>query len=106
MARLESSVRTRGRTRSRAILANRPSLCLVTAGCTAQRETVLLEVQQRVVAEHAADGASHHPFHALKEGGHVVAPVADAGPTPACHPWSPCRSRRRRTRHRTSLQTV
>jgi len=37
---------------------------------------MLLEMQQRVVAEEAADGASHHPFHASKQGGHVVAPVA------------------------------
>jgi hypothetical protein len=45
---------------------------------------VLLEMQQRVVAEEAADGASHHPFHASKQGGHIVAPVADRAD--ACMP--------------------
>jgi hypothetical protein len=45
---------------------------------------MLLEMQQRVVAEEAADGASHHPFHASKQGGHVVAPVADRAD--ACMP--------------------
>jgi hypothetical protein len=40
---------------------------------------MLLEMQQRVVAEEAADGASRHPFHASKQGGHVVAPVAEPG---------------------------
>src|SRR5678816_720884 len=98
MARLDWSVRTRDRTCSRAILANGPSRRLVTTRCASQRETVLLELQQRLVAEDTADGASHHPFHPSKKGGHVVAPVA-AGPTAACHPWSPCRSRNRRTRH-------
>jgi hypothetical protein len=38
---------------------------------------MLLELQQGVMAEEAAEGASHHPFHASKHGGHVVAPVAD-----------------------------
>jgi hypothetical protein len=42
----------------------------VTARRASQRETVLLELQERVVAEEAADGASHHPFHALEKGGH------------------------------------
>ena len=32
--------------------------------------------------------------------------LSPTGPTAACHPWLPCRSRSRRTRHRTSLQTV
>src|SRR5215510_7535061 len=49
-----------------------------------QRKTMLLEPQQRVMAEKAADGASHHPFHASKKGGHVVAPVADRAD--ACMP--------------------
>ena len=38
---------------------------------------MLLELQQRVVAEEGTDGASHHPFHAFKAGGHFVAPIAD-----------------------------
>ena len=45
---------------------------------------MLLEVQQRVVAKEAANGASHHPFDASKQGGHVVAPVADRAD--ACMP--------------------
>src|SRR6476620_9744186 len=45
---------------------------------------MLLELQQHVVAEEAADGTSHHPFHASKAGGHVVAPVADRAD--ACMP--------------------
>jgi hypothetical protein len=77
MARLVSSVRAHGRTRSRAVLANGPSRRLVTARCASQRETVLLEPQQGVVAEKAADDTSYDPFHASKQGGHVVAPVAD-----------------------------
>jgi hypothetical protein len=56
----------------------------VTAGCASQRETVLLELQQRVVAEEAADGAPRHPFQTSKHGGHVVAPVADRAD--ACMP--------------------
>src|SRR5262245_2918213 len=77
MARLDSSVRTRDRTRSRAVLADGPSRRLVPARCASQRETMLLELQESVVAEEAADGTSHDPFHASKQGGHVVAPVAD-----------------------------
>ena len=45
---------------------------------------MLFELQQRVVAGEAADGASHDPFHASKPGGHVVAPVADRAD--ACMP--------------------
>jgi hypothetical protein len=63
--------------RARAILANRPSRRLVTARCASQRETMLLELQQRVMAKETADGASHHPFHVSNAGGHVVAPIAD-----------------------------
>jgi hypothetical protein len=72
MARLDSFVRTRGRTRSRAILANRPSRRLMPARCASQRETMLLELQESVVAEEAADGAAHDPLHASKQGGHLV----------------------------------
>jgi len=45
---------------------------------------VLFELQQRVMAEQAADGAPHDPFHASEQGGHVVAPVADRAD--ACMP--------------------
>src|SRR4030095_17071228 len=83
MACLDSSAC--GRPRSRDVLANGPSRCPMTARCASKRETVLLELEQRVVAEEATDGAPHHPFHASEQGGHVVAPVA-AGPTPACPP--------------------
>jgi hypothetical protein len=84
MARLDSSVRARGRRRLRAILANRPPRRLVTARCASQRKTVLFELQQRVMAEETANGASHYPFHASQKGGHVVAPVADRAD--ACMP--------------------
>jgi hypothetical protein len=45
---------------------------------------VLFELQQDIVAEDAADGASYHPFQVLPAGGHLVAPVADRAD--ACMP--------------------
>jgi hypothetical protein len=56
----------------------------MTTRCASKRETVLLELEQRVVAEQATDDPPHHPFHVSEQGGHVVAPVADRAD--ACMP--------------------
>jgi len=45
---------------------------------------MLLELQQHVVAEQAADGSPQHPFQPSKAGRHLVAPVADRAD--ACMP--------------------
>jgi hypothetical protein len=50
------------------------------AACgAAQRKTLLLELQERLVPENSTDGTSHKLVERSKGGCHRVAPVAEAG---------------------------